>query len=420
MSAGIALRVGTATDTGRVRTVNEDTSLVEDGLFAVADGMGGHVAGEVASRVAIDSLRAHYGVEGLIEAVQIANRAVYDRATEDPALRGMGTTICAVALVERDGDAVLDVVNVGDSRVYVYRQGELVQLTEDHSLVGDLERDGRITPEEARVHPQRNVVTRSIGIEPEVEVDSFEIDPYRGDRVLLCSDGLFDMIEDTDILGVLRNQTDPEAAAERLVHLANEAGGRDNITVVLVDVVDDGGKAEDASASLAGTTVASRPVDRILADEPASAGSSEQVPSPPPVRRMTWRSTLFSLALLGVLAAAAGGTWWFARSGWFVGLDGERVSLFRGRPDGVLWFDPTVERRTNLRLDDLQPSRRATVEDKHQFTSREAAERFIRRVQSETTTTTIAGPGQTATTDAASPDDTVLPPTSAPPTTAAP
>lgn len=405
----ISLRWGAATDTGRVRSVNEDSALVEDGLFAVADGMGGHVAGEVASRVAIDALRTNAG-QGLAEAVRLANRAVFERAVDDPSLRGMGTTMCAATLVEQDGRPQLLIANVGDSRVYVFRDGELVQLTDDHSLVGEMERDGRLTAEEAKVHPQRNIVTRVLGNEPDVEVDQFWLDPFRGDRLLLCSDGLFDMVDDDVMVHVLRSEPDANEAAAELVTLANEAGGRDNITVVLVDVVDDGGKAEAASASLAGTTTKSRPVERVVRDdepaEPAPAPSNRRPRAGRATRHLTWRSALFVLALLAIVAGAAGGTWWFARTGYFVGIDRHRVTLFQGRPGGVLFLDPTVEHRTGLRLGDLPPARRAAVEDQHEFTTKAAAERFIDRLRQETTTTTTTTPGTTST--------TVLPPTSAP------
>ena len=256
-----ALRVGSASHTGMVRSVNQDACLVAEPLFAVADGMGGHAAGEVASEVAVEALRinAEASSEGLVRAVKVANRAVWEKGATDPSMRGMGTTMCAVALVPAsdgtegdgtEGDA-LAVINVGDSRVYLFRDGELDQITEDHSLVEDLVREGRLSHEEAKFHPQRNVVTRVLGMDEDVEVDSWRITPFTGDRLLLCSDGLFNEVDDRSIAGVLRRLSDPNDAAAELVRLANEAGGRDNITVVLVDVVDDGGRAEAASAAIA-------------------------------------------------------------------------------------------------------------------------------------------------------------------------
>ena len=242
---------GAASDAGRVRPANEDAAVAEEGLFAVADGMGGHAAGEIASRVAVEALRSNAG-DGLVEAVRLANRAVLDKAAEDPALRGMGTTVCALALVEGDPPQVL-VVNVGDSRAYLLRDGELQQLTDDHNLVAELEREGRITHEEALVHPQRNIITRVLGNDPDVEVDQFPIDVFRGDRFLICSDGLFNEVEDDAIEDVLRAERVPQDAADELVRRANALGGRDNISVVVVDVVDDDGRAREASAALAGS-----------------------------------------------------------------------------------------------------------------------------------------------------------------------
>ncbi|MDQ3147546.1 MAG: Stp1/IreP family PP2C-type Ser/Thr phosphatase, partial [Actinomycetota bacterium] len=261
----IRLRVGSATDTGLVRSVNQDAALVgeDEQVFAVADGMGGHAAGEVASEVALRALRAYAQptVEGMVRAVRMANQAVLDRAEDDPELRGMGTTLTTLSLVrtEPDGEGpgsgieaeLLLITNVGDSRVYLFRDGELTQVTVDHSLVEDLVREGRLPPEEARTHPQRNIVTRVLGNEPDVEVDPFPVVPRRGDRFVLCSDGLFSELTDDRIAGVLRRLKDPTDAARDLVRLANDAGGRDNITVVLVDVVEDGGRAGAASAALA-------------------------------------------------------------------------------------------------------------------------------------------------------------------------
>ncbi|MCB0952977.1 MAG: serine/threonine-protein phosphatase, partial [Microthrixaceae bacterium] len=169
----IRLEIGSATLVGQVRSANEDSLLVADGLAAVADGMGGHRAGEVASADAIDALSELEGnrsLDGLVRTVHWANRRISERAAADPEMRGMGTTICAVALVRRDGSEHLAIVNVGDSRVYLLTDGALHQLSEDHSLVEALVRDGQITEEEALVHPQRNVLTRALGVEPVVAV----------------------------------------------------------------------------------------------------------------------------------------------------------------------------------------------------------------------------------------------------------
>jgi len=184
---------GAASDTGRVRQANEDSYLVVDGLFAVADGMGGHQAGEVASHLALETLHAEFtaaGTDVLVRAVENANHTLVARSTADPELAGMGTTLVAMALVDAAGRDAIGVVNVGDSRLYLLSDGELAQITEDHSLVATMERQGRLTAAEAAVHPQRNILTRALGIDGAVLVDSWEILPVVGDRYLICSDGL--------------------------------------------------------------------------------------------------------------------------------------------------------------------------------------------------------------------------------------
>ena len=189
------LRAGAATDVGRVRQINEDRYLADERLFAVADGVGGHQAGEVASQTSVETLQrtfedGEHTTEGLIAAAEAANQAVWQLAQGSREKRGMGTTLTALALVQEDGEEQLALINVGDSRAYMLQQGELIQLTEDHSLVEELVRDGKLTPAEAQIHPQRSIITRALGMEPAIEVDSWEIIPYTGDRILLCSDCL--------------------------------------------------------------------------------------------------------------------------------------------------------------------------------------------------------------------------------------
>lgn len=420
----IRLRYGASTDPGVVRSVNEDSFVAQDGLYAVADGMGGHVSGEVASEVAVEALQAG-DYEGLIEGVRLANRAVWQKARDDASLRGMGTTMCAIALIEdAEGNEVLQVANVGDSRAYRFRQSELEQLTEDHSLVEELVREGRITPEEAKVHPQRNIVTRVLGVEPDVNVDCKIVDPYAGDRYLICSDGLFNEVPESEIARVLRQERDPEAASNELVRMAREAGGRDNITVVLVDVTDDGGKAESASEVLAadpGATTARR-IDQGSADDgirprndttmlhavvpPGAAATTEKH------RRFTWRVALFTLVLLAILAGAAYATWWFGRNTYYVGAEGGEVTIFRGRPGGVLWMDPTVEQETGLPLADAPQATQDDIEQGRQFATLDKAEDYVanllerrdaERGEDTTTTTTTAAPPTTTTTTTAPP-----------------
>ncbi len=235
------LRSGSASDVGRVRTVNQDMTLERPTLYAVADGMGGHVGGEVAARVAVETLDRVFEhaptIDGLRGAFSEANSAVWQESQLNTDLRGMGTTLTAMALVGGTrGKDVLALANVGDSRAYVFSDGELTQVTADHSLAEERMRHGEMTEEEAAVHPQRHILTRALGVNSEVEADMWELELRTGDRVLLCSDGLSNEVGTDEMAEILREVDDPDEAARRLVDVANEHGGADNITVVIVDV----------------------------------------------------------------------------------------------------------------------------------------------------------------------------------------
>jgi PPM family protein phosphatase len=244
------VNIGFATHPGRKRRHNEDSYVVEPPMFAVADGMGGAKAGEVASGLAAAALReagtdGRSGEERVTQLIQEANRRVFRRANEDRDASGMGTTM-TVALVE-DGRVVFG--HVGDSRAYLIRDGSIEQLTDDHSLVAELVRSGRLTPEEAEAHPQRSVITRAVGTEPDVDVDTFTIEPEERDLFLICSDGLTDMVDDGTIIEAIeRHRDDLDEAAKALVGAANRVGGEDNITVLLVEV---GAEAEVADTQRA-------------------------------------------------------------------------------------------------------------------------------------------------------------------------
>jgi protein phosphatase len=231
-----------ASDTGRKRRRNEDSYVVQPPLFAVADGMGGAQAGEVASRLAAGALEEAdaqdiSAPERLASVIQEANRRVFERAASDPATSGMGTTM-TVALVGEDG---VTIGHVGDSRAYVVREGRLDQLTEDHSLVNELLKSGKLSREEAEVHPQRSVITRAVGTDPDVDVDTFVVDAKEGDIFLLCSDGLTDMVGDDDILETVeRHRDDLDRVTKALVSAANRGGGEDNITVIAFTIAADG------------------------------------------------------------------------------------------------------------------------------------------------------------------------------------
>jgi serine/threonine protein phosphatase PrpC len=228
------------TDTGRKRRHNEDAFVVQPPVFAVADGLGGAQAGEIASQLAAEAVTEESGddsgVERVTALVQAANRRVYDRAREESGLSGMGTTM-TVALLEDDA---VSIGHVGDSRAYLIRDGSLKQLTEDHSLVAELQRSGKLSAEEAEHHPQRSVITRALGTDPDVDVDTYTVEPRPGDLFLLCSDGLTSMVEGDAILRVVeKHRDDLRAAARALVSSANKGGGEDNITVVFFEIVDE-------------------------------------------------------------------------------------------------------------------------------------------------------------------------------------
>jgi serine/threonine protein phosphatase PrpC len=435
---------GAATDTGRVRPANEDFLLAADGLFVVADGMGGHKAGEVAAHLAVEELRARildrggpHTTDDLVEAVQEANAVLVSKAGDDPDLRGMGTTLCAMALV-REGDRdLLGVVNVGDSRLYLLTSGELEQITDDHSLVATLERQGRLTQAEAAVHPQRNILTRALGIDERVMVDSWEIVPFVGDRYLLCSDGLFNEVDDNRIASTLRRLADPADAAHELVRLANEGGGRDNITCIVVDVIDDQGR--DPAASPTGGRVAARVDgrDRVLAaavGEPATASSDpggadadEPADQPgvggaapsPRARWVTWRVAVFLVVLLAIIGAAVGSIIYAGTSTYYVGFQGDQVAIFRGKPGGVLWLQPELQGEpTDLTREQLDVALQAELDKGKEQGSLLEAEQYVDRIRAQARPAPSGGPpasgtsgtATTGTTTGLAPTSTVEPP----------
>lgn len=262
------------TDAGKVRQNNEDALLSGEGrdpaLFAVADGIGGFEAGEVASSMVVESLKSLDSGGSLPEAIQEANRRIYSAASTDEKLAGMGTTIVAVRLKDSGGMTEAEVSHVGDSRLYLLRDGEMWPLTEDHSLVAELVRSGSLTRAQASEHPQKNLITRALGAEEEVEVDSSRVEIRPGDRLILCSDGLPDMVPEARISDLVSGGQDAEESTRKLVSAALSAGGTDNVTVVVVDVGGRGStrpaagnRTEDtdsaATGGAAGTTFTTEP-----------------------------------------------------------------------------------------------------------------------------------------------------------------
>lgn len=354
-------RYAGVTDTGRKRRRNEDAYVIRPPLFAVADGMGGAQAGEVASRLAAAVFREFEAEgdesgEGRVAAlIQEANRRIYERARADAEVSGMGTTLTA-ALV---GGGRVSVGHVGDSRAYRLRAGRFEQLTRDHSLVADLVRSGRLAPEDADAHPQRSVITRALGTDPEVDVDTFSVDAEPGDLYLLCSDGLTTMVTDEEIRELVERAGGLEEAGKALVKAANRQGGEDNVTVVLFALAEGGDELEDTDTivpaadgqapegdledTLSGLETESRQqastaATAELAPEPVGwpeelgePGRSEPPPEPP--RRGWGRRILISLVTLTLLLGLVAVALWGLSRAHFVGADEEgRVAVYQGVP----------------------------------------------------------------------------------------
>ena len=429
------LRSGSASDVGLVRTVNEDLALESLTLFAVADGMGGHVGGEIAARTAIDTLQAEFArkpsAEGLAAAIHEANRAVWERGHADVDLRGMGTTMTAVALVATDEGDRLVLANVGDSRGYRLHGGELVQLTTDHSVAEELAARGDLSEEEAAVHPKRHILTRALGVQPDVAVDVWQIVPEEGDRFMLCSDGVSNEVPADQITSVLSDTRDPQQAAESLVHMANQAGGNDNATVVVLDVMvgePPSARVGGASAAAGAAMVATGAAGAV--PEPASSGDTMVVtalPSPatpeagpesagsvtangvgpavvsrslpdagsgrPPVprrdqpigaripRRITFRVLLFLIVLGGLVYAGFATVRWYVNGSYFVGLNHHQVVIYQGRPGGFVGIEPKIVTRTKVTSAQVPSFKIPDLKTGVQESSYQAAKNYVNELQ---------------------------------------
>lgn len=432
------LVTASATHVGQIRDINQDRSLVTATLGAVADGMGGHVGGEKAAALAIAELGGVRGVissERLVDVARAANHRVFE-ASQAPELRGMGTTL-VIATFDPEG-SVVSIANIGDSRGYLFRDGVYEQITLDHSLVEELLRQGRLTEEEARDHPQRNMVTRALGIGPDIEVDLFNIVGRPGDRFVLCSDGLSNEVDDDAVAAILSEHHEAATAAQALVDTAVANGGRDNVTVVILDLVPDG---DDAATGTDTPTLVDTPavVDRPTVvdtaevnDEPephADSNGSPKAVDPladledlpqtsdpqrfrdsnaadsfsdgqrPARRGLPSRGVLSVLAVMIVLAAAATATYFYDRSAWFVStVDGE-VAIFRGRPGGGVLFDPVVVEETGTDVESLNPASQQRIEKESVFSSIEAAQQLVASLEPAGQTVTTTVPPTTNSTD---------------------
>jgi PPM family protein phosphatase len=387
-------RTAALTDRGRKRRRNEDAFVCEPPLFAVADGMGGAQAGEIASRLAAAAIREESAAGAAAEAhvtalIQEANRRVYERSSADEAASGMGTTM-TVALVQ---DGQVTIGHVGDSRAYLIRGDRLEQVTEDHSLVAELVRSGKLSPEEAESHPQRSVITRVLGTEPDVDVDTFTVAVEPDDLFLLCSDGLTTMVDDETILGIVRQKrSDLNAAAKALIQAANRGGGEDNITLVFFEIA---AASKDTAGVGAGD---GRPAE--AEDEDTLSGLSplpaveesewdeELEYAPAPARRRLSRRAWIALASSAALLAIAAAVGLFALSrAHFVGAEKDgHVAVYQGVPwdlVGGLRLYRTVY-VSPLVAAQLSQAERQRLFD-HDLTGEETALRKVRRYEREIT-----------------------------------
>jgi PPM family protein phosphatase len=379
------------TDAGRVRRRNEDSFVLDPPLFAVADGMGGAQAGEVASRLAAAAFREYHDADRLEPAervkaiIQEANRRIYERARTDSEASGMGTTVTAAILT----NGRVSIGHVGDSRAYRIRNGELEQLTEDHSLVADLMRSGRLTPEEADAHPQRSVITRALGTDAEVDVDTVTVDIEPGDLFLLCSDGLTTMVPEEDILRMAQEADNLDEAARTLVRAANSGGGEDNITVVLFKV--EGDEATEETLVAAQPDAVEEPqepneLEDTLTDMPPVQKAEPAVEERPRRRRSHWgRRILWGALGLAFVALILGGALFGLSRAYFVGADEEgNVTVYQGVPfdfsDGVALYRERYVSR--LQAAQLSPEERAELFD-HQLVSYDRALERVEAYEAE-------------------------------------
>jgi protein phosphatase len=401
------------TDTGRQREANEDSYFSRAPLFAVADGMGGAQAGEVASRMAVEAFEradeSGAAPEVLLRrTAQEANREIFDLAQGDSSRSGMGTTLTAALL---HGDEI-SFGHVGDSRAYVFREGKLKQITNDHSLVEELRRQGKLTRDQAAEHPQRSVITRALGPEPNVDVDTMTFSARPGDVFLLCSDGLTTMLEDEDVAAILARESDLHKAARRLVRAANERGGRDNITVVLFRLEPAEAESGAEGETLIGPSAAAAGLSAEAVREGTAAGSpeaeaapAEAEPAAPPARRRprrpgavspapkrSWpRRVLKGIGALLIVALVAGAAVLGARQVWFVGTDSsEELALFRGLPYelpfGIELY--SEQESSGVPLQSLPVDRRE-VATNHELRSQDDARSLLEDLENTAVTTTV-------------------------------
>jgi protein phosphatase len=375
-------------DTGRQRNANEDSFFVRAPIFVVADGMGGAQAGEVASKAAADAFDVDLPdgppEQLLRETILAANRTIHDLARADPSRAGMGTTLTA-AIVDAPGEEVA-IGHVGDSRAYRLRAGKLEQLTRDHSLVEEMRRKGQLTDAQAEDHPQRSIITRALGPEPEVEPDVQTVSAAPGDVFLICSDGLTTMLAEEQIAKLLAGASSMSAAVRALIDEANRAGGRDNITALAFRLEDAASPRQShEDATLIGSTAAEEGLTatevRRLAAAAAARERREQLVAKQPRRGL--RRALKLLAALAVIAALAFGAWYGSQQVWFLGTDeAGRVALYRGLPYELPFGIELYEERyaSPIQTSSLPPRRQEAISG-HDLRSRDDAISLVEDIE---------------------------------------
>lgn len=388
--------LGFATDVGKIRKMNQDFLAVSDSLFLVADGMGGHRGGEIASEIAVKKLfdkKRYSTVQSFRDQVIEANTAVRAEAETNSQLDGMGTTLCGITMIEPSAGKAekLAVANIGDSRIYLLSQGQFSQVTEDHSLVEEMRREGKITEQEAENHPHRNIITRALGINTEATVDCWELPIHKDDRFLLCTDGLSNEVSAAEIRHTLEVVDNPQEAAEQLVSLANANGGNDNITVVIVDVKE--GEASttpsiispiSASTPDQSSPTSSSATSRSLGNRPE--GATEWQTTPENIRKLII-TALVTLLIVGLFIGR------YARNNYFVSfeqvgdtsIENSQILIYQGRTSSILWFDPTIEERRPILGRDLDKRTIEEIRQKPQFETLEEASQYLDALQEEIT-----------------------------------
>ena len=418
----LSLRYAARSDVGLLRDLNEDSMYAGPRLLAIADGMGGHAAGEVASRVAIQSVAPLDDdspgadlIGGLRTAVENASGYLHDMVAADSALEGMGTTLTAVLFAGQR----LGLVHIGDSRCYLMRDGQLTQVTHDHTLVQHLVDEGRITPEEASTHPQRSMITRSLTGRGELELDLSIREVRVGDRYLLCSDGLSGPVSEETLAETLRTAEDAPAACNRLVELALRAGGPDNVSVIVADVVDTdtdvegapivGGAAADLEKGAADGSDDEVTGDDTPAARAAALSQSQDGDKPPRRGRL---ALVIGLVVLLVIAAGVG-TWLYARSQYYVGAtkgDPPTVGVYRGVSGSVLGVDlASLDERTDIPVSALPDFEQTHVRNGIDASSRNDARRIVASLRNDACPTPSPTPTPTASKKPTSPAPTPTP-----------